>query len=284
MEHDLYEQAVAYEKNNDFVNVIKIYKALCENGEIRAMLHLAYMNTYGVGMLVNYVEANRLIKIAIDMGSIDAIIILGDLNIKGLGMVSNPVEAFKLYKLASEKGHSYAMAKCGYMCEQGLGTEQNLNEAIRYYKLAIENGLYRICTDLALIYQLDEQLNFKETFHYLQLGIDNNVPSAMMELGIMYLKGNGVTEDIEKSFKLYQQAIDIYIEKNDIETLKNTFNFDDFDIYRLYEEHKLKCENKKLHQQVADLANQVTNLTNHIEASPDGRLYLLAQEDWNKKI
>lgn len=122
--------------------------------------------------------------------------------------------------------------------------------------------------------------DYVKAFKIHKLLSDKYYTVSMWQIAECYMMGIGVKKDSQKAFDLYEQLIKISI--NDIEKLKDTITAIEDD------ERNFGCDIiafilQRIYTQVADLTKQVTDLTTHIEASPDGELYLKTKSDWGQK-
>lgn len=82
----------------------------------------------------------------------------------------------------------------------------------------------------------------------------------------------------KSNIEIYKEyAIKYFISIQQLDKIKEIFNYDNFIINILQEYYVCKNENTELH-------TTVNNLTSHIKASFDGELYFDALADWNKRI
>lgn len=82
-------------------------------------------------------------------------------------------EAFDWYNQAADHGDSTAMCRLGGMYKHGHGVEQSTDKAIQWYKKAV---------------------------------VADGNREALLDLGLCYLKGEGVPKDIDKGFFLMQRS------------------------------------------------------------------------------
>jgi TPR repeat protein len=113
-----------------------------------------------------------LILYAAEKGNPDAISQMADRYRAGDGVEKNPSDALKLYTLAAEKGSKDAQFYLAEAYRYGSdGLEKNISEALKWYKIAAENDHYE----------------------------------AMSELGFIYYRGEGVTQDYNEAFYWFQK-------------------------------------------------------------------------------
>src|SRR5258708_7110831 len=107
-------------------------------GVAPAQNRLAYLYTYGEGVVRGYGEAARWYKAAADQGFAPAQYNLGALFEHGLGVQRDYTKAAAYYRAAADQGHRSAQARMGLMYERGWGVRKSLAQAMNSYRSAAE--------------------------------------------------------------------------------------------------------------------------------------------------
>ena len=94
----------------------------------------------------------------------------------------------------------------GLMYFQGLGVRRDLDLAIGYLQQATDQG--HEYARLLLGVSLNAKGEFSESAKHLQWAADKNEASAQYLLGMMYVGGRGVPQDINKALQLFRAAHD----------------------------------------------------------------------------
>lgn len=210
----------------------EFYNKGLENGDFRAYYHLA-RNTYGVSEDSEKVEVylKKLTNCPYPSLQGSACLELGKLKeipgekkawfekagkfdpalkAESLWRIGNllihnyPEESFALYKESAEMGNSlgcFYLGKCYYL---GKGVEEDLNKAKKWFLIPAEEGDKYACYYLGCCYKYEEE--YDSAAKWYQKGVDGKYGPAFRELGILYLKGNGVQKDEEKAFELFNSA------------------------------------------------------------------------------
>jgi len=100
----------------------------------------------------DYVEALRLWRPLAEQGNYLAQYNLGAMYAGGRGVSQDYTEAVKWYRLSAEQGYASAQFNLGIMYDAGLGVPQDYAEAMKWWRLAAERGLAKAQYNLGGIY------------------------------------------------------------------------------------------------------------------------------------
>ncbi len=229
------------EKKEPRAGSVEWYQKNAEQGDIEAQMQLAKMYECGDKVAQNEGEAFKWYTKAAKQGNVDAQYKLGCMYRNGNGVEVNKKKAIYWYELATSKGHAKAPYYLGYMYDVGEGVAINKLEAANYYRLAKKNGIKAAHLHLGAIdedkgkcgqdkdktvklYQIDvppgsHNSPIKLGFLYSQW--KDNEPDdftlkqeaalqgdvqAQFELGNMYLKGQGIPQNIIKAQQWFEKA------------------------------------------------------------------------------
>ena len=121
----------------------------------------------------NYRLAVRCFQVSSEMGLVASQYAMGLCYLYGRGVRENDSLAFRIFKKSAELGYPASWSSLGLAYMDGRGTKKNMAEAIRCWQKAAD------------IYK------------------DG---SSMLRLGQCYLRGEGVFQDKEEAFKLFNTA------------------------------------------------------------------------------
>lgn len=126
---------------------------------------------------------------------------------KGEVIPKDLFRAIKLFKEADLAGHPKAAFSLGYLYQYDLN---NLEEARKWYLLAaVEKKDKDAMLALASLYSLNTSFqDFKKSFFWYTelLNIDTNNAIASLNLGVLYLNGTGVEQNLSKSTYWLEKA------------------------------------------------------------------------------
>ena len=135
---------------------------------------------------------------------------------EGRATTINFNKAFELYKLAHERNNMYATYNLAVCYEHEIGTSINYNKSFELYKLAHQAGHIDSTNNLAVCYCTEKgtSINYNTAFELFTLVYDSGHEAVRYNLANCYSNGLGTTRNIIK-------AIDLYIQLNKIEKIKN---------------------------------------------------------------
>ena len=175
----------------DYVASIEEYKLLSENDNANGQYGLSLIYFNGEIIEKNLNEAFRLMKLAATKFS--------------------KVDQNELDKKFPILNHSMEML--GYFYAQGVGTEKNLHESYNWNKKAADNGSAYAIRTLINMYYFGEGVdqNYKKAFEYSKILVsleDNKDPETFLDLGRLYLRGEGTEVNMGEGFKWVKLAAD----------------------------------------------------------------------------
>lgn len=129
-------------------------------------------------------------------------------------------EAFEIYRKLAGGGDPNSQVFLGWMLSEGIGTTRNPDEAFRWFKQAASVGSARgayACANHLLV-----QKKYSEAIPYLREAARTEFSPAVLWLGICYLNGRGVEQDIQKGLRLIEDAARLgnWMAKRKVATLK----------------------------------------------------------------
>jgi len=110
------------------------------NGDLQAQARLGIMYYLGVGVPMDWNEAQAWFRKAAERGRPDAQLKLGVMCFMGQGMPRDVKESMKWFRLAAAQGESSAQECIGAMYAEGVGVSQDLIEAYAWLLQAQAGG------------------------------------------------------------------------------------------------------------------------------------------------
>lgn len=142
----------------------------------------------------------------------EANFILATLFAKGQGVVKNKQKALEYLTLADEQGHAEATFNLALTFELGkvvgVDVEKRKRLAFDYYLKAARNGSVnaqrklasRYSNEMSVVYQPDKAAE------WLSTAVEQGDNKAKLELGALYLKGEGVSKDQARGLALIKES------------------------------------------------------------------------------
>ena len=116
-------------------------------------------------------------------------------------------EAVKWYSAAADLGNGEAMCRIGSAYKYGAGVEQDMNKAILFCKKAIAtDGNADALLDLGLCYLKGEgvPLNYDHGFFLMERSAKQGNMAAQYNMGVLYRTGRGVDANMEEALRWYR--------------------------------------------------------------------------------
>ncbi len=125
----------AYERG-DYVQAIKLFRQLAEQGHQWAQRRLGLIYAEGKGVPQDYEEAVKWYRLAAAQGNVPAQYSLGLAYEKGKGVRQDYQQAVKWYRLAAAQGNEFAQITLGEIYANGTGVRQDFVRAHAWFTLA----------------------------------------------------------------------------------------------------------------------------------------------------
>ena len=204
-------------------------------GDVRAVVTLGDRSYSGKGVQQDYGRAVHLYKLALEKSEYaGAMVGLGMCFLEGRGVPRNVVAALGWLLKASAKGYGPAMVALGRCYELGLGVAKSWEDAASWYRKAgdrdsplgmgacYQHGL-GVSKDLAKARSLSVygatvgnpvSLNVlarldKEIFAHKLAAAEVGDKTVLVELGVLYERGQGVTKNLLQALACYIRAGDV---------------------------------------------------------------------------
>ncbi|STX81683.1 Sel1 repeat protein [Legionella busanensis] len=127
----------------------------------------------------------------------------------GIGCNVDYKRAIEYLDKAITLNNSYAMYSRAYLHNLGLGGDKNPPEAIRLLEQAINHGNVDAMVSLAIIYRMDEPVNYPEAIRLLEQAIKFGNVYALGNRASMHRLGQGGPVDYAKAIQLFEYAIEL---------------------------------------------------------------------------
>jgi TPR repeat protein len=131
-----FDDAIAVYERGDYVQAIKLFRQLAEQGHQWAQRRVGSMYSEGKGAPQDYQEAVKWYRLAAAQGNVPAQYSLGLAYEKGQGVPQDYQEAVKWYRLAAAQGNQFAQVTLGVMYGNGRGVRQDFVRAHMWFSLA----------------------------------------------------------------------------------------------------------------------------------------------------
>ena len=129
------DASAAYERG-DYVQAVKVFRQLAEQGHQWAQRRLGSMYAEGRGVPQDYREALKWYRVAAAQGYAPAEYSLGLAYEEGRGVGQDYQEAVKWYRLAAAQGNESAPVNLGVMYTKGRGVRQDFVRAYAWFDVA----------------------------------------------------------------------------------------------------------------------------------------------------
>ena len=221
---DLYFTMEEYEKS-----LVWARKA-AQLGHSYACFILGRIYDEGLGVDTNHAEGLKWFEKSADAGDADAQNIVGNIYSNGESVAKDEKKAFRYYQKAAAQGHLWGMYNLSGCYVSGQGTDLDLLKAGEWLRKAAEGGLQEA------IETLNENPQFKDDFQMplpepsisqtiekndiSELSIDEELKkwrklakdgdsNAMLQIGLCYHNGNGVSQNYAEASKWFRKAADL---------------------------------------------------------------------------
>lgn len=175
---------------------------------------------YCAGLLAykqkDFVGAVAALRTATEQGSAGAAGLLGYMYQTGRGVQADPQRAFGYFMQAAKMGSGDAMHEVARSYQNGTGVAKNQAEADRWFKEAEAHGTEKgpVATgraepdsaDLASADAEYKAKNFSGALTHLHHAADAGSVRAITQIGLMYERGQGVTQSYPEAVKWYAKG------------------------------------------------------------------------------
>ncbi|TDH38197.1 hypothetical protein E2A64_03490 [Pseudohoeflea suaedae] len=126
---------------------------------------------------------------------------------EGRGAAIDLAKAVTWYERAADLGHAPSQYRLANFYEKGSGVPRDLDAAKKWYQLAAEQGNASAMHNLAVLYATAGAApDFDSAANWFEKAADLGVRDSQVNLAILYARGDGVTRDLEQSYKWFAIA------------------------------------------------------------------------------
>ena len=177
-------------------------------GYKKAFYLLGICYYYGYGTEKNLEEAIKYLKIAAEFGigaSLDVLVNLPEQEAK---KYLNSESLFDIALKCAKSGSKYAMNYVGYCYDNGIAVKKDISKAFYWFKKAVKKENPMAYYNYALLCEKNKLGSPKEIVKYYTKAVENKVDYAYYALGHLYAYGKYVLVNLDKSFELFNLAIE----------------------------------------------------------------------------
>jgi hypothetical protein len=201
------DASAAYERG-DYVQAMKLFRQLAEQGHQWAQRRVGSMYAEGKGTPQDYQEAVKWYRLAAAQRNTPAQYSLGMAYEKGQGVPQDFQEAIKWYRIAAAQEDEWAQTRLGWIYAEGQGVAQDFQEAVKWYRIAAAQGYAPAEYSLGVAYEKGQGVpqDFQEAANLYRLAAAQGNQFAQINLGVMYAHGRGVRQDFVRAHMWFNLA------------------------------------------------------------------------------
>lgn len=188
-----------------------IRAAMYENPDAEAEAGFCYYN--GIGVAQDHAAAFGWFAKAGQAGLVDSRVYVADMLERGDGWNQDSAAAVRWYQAAAEQGNVYAMTELGAHLRLGKGVAWNEAAAMQWFLKAAQKGYVPAETSLAVGYENglgqdsgQGRQDYQQAAYWYGQAVNQDDGYAQLNLGVMYEKGWGLPQNLERAKQLYARA------------------------------------------------------------------------------
>ncbi len=190
-------------------------RSIAATGSPAAMVRLAHLYEDGLGVRQNLPEATRLFEAAAAAGDFAgsygvAMLYRNGRYWDGARTVGDDAKAVAIFRLAAERGDANGYLQLGYAYDAGRGVPTDHAAATANFRAAAERNVAESYYYLGLAYDLGRGVATDQpaaAVWYQRSISATGSPAAMVNLGRLYLPGQGVARNYEAARQLFERAL-----------------------------------------------------------------------------
>ncbi|MFN8006030.1 MAG: tetratricopeptide repeat protein [Terriglobia bacterium] len=217
MPHAMYRLGVMYQNGEgvrrDDVAAAKWFYEAAKLGHADAQSELGYMFYNGLGTKQDYQNAFAWYIQAAQAGVVFAESSVASMYERGEGVKQDEAEAVAWFRRAADQNDPFAMTQLAVHFRQGSGVPWSEAEAMQWFRKAADQGYASAETSLGYGYMAglgqgagQGQQDYRQAAYWFDLAARQGEGYAQLNLAILYEKGWGVSQDLQKAKGLYLQA------------------------------------------------------------------------------
>jgi len=126
---------------------------------------------------------------------------------EGRGVPVDLETAASWYQRAADLGHAPSQYRLANFFEKGSGVARDLDAAKKWYQMSAEQGNASAMHNLAVLYATAGAApDYENAAEWFTRAAEVGVRDSQVNLAILYARGDGVTRDLEKSYKWFAIA------------------------------------------------------------------------------
>lgn len=176
----------------------------CDRGVAASCSTLGYRYAKGKGVAQDTQQAAALYRKACDAGEQSACTNLGVLYAAGDGLAQDQKQAAELYRRACDSGSGVACSNLARLYQAGAGVEKDEARASALMQRACKQGDRGACKDTEVAKASPD----RKPLDQLTASCDRGNYVACTELGLLYLRGQGVAKDVARALGLFESGCD----------------------------------------------------------------------------
>jgi TPR repeat protein len=136
-----------------------------------------------------------------------AMTLLAELHNQGLGVRQDPEKAAEWYRLAAQNGDAHALSALGLMAIDGRGMAKDPQQGKTWLEEAAAKGEPSASYNLALLLlSTGAEADLRRAVSLMHVAADAELADAQHALGVLYLRGRGVSRDPAEAARWFLKA------------------------------------------------------------------------------
>ncbi|CDZ81944.1 Putative beta-lactamase HcpC precursor [Candidatus Rubidus massiliensis] len=185
-------------------------KALSE-GDAEAQYQLGRKFYLGEGYPSDFLQAQMFFNFAANQNHPKALFFLAIMSMEGQGIKKDNKQAIKFMERSAQRGFSLAQSTLGGYYLEGSIVPKNINMAKKLLEVSYKNdGNAMACSLLAMMHEKGEgyKQDFQKAAKYYEEGALAGDSHCQYAIGIKYLIGQGVDQNLDKAMEWLKLASD----------------------------------------------------------------------------
>ncbi len=195
----------AYDKK-DYAAALKLWEQAAVKGNLLAMDKISDMYRDEIGVKRDYEKSIEWDTKAAAQGHYPSIADIGTMYYQGWGVTIDYQKAVEKLTLGAENGLDYAMYYLGNLYCDKKSTIQDTAKGVEWLTKAATLGYVPAMVKLGWINY--DNKNYKKAMDWFKMASDKGSSEALVDVGHLYTRGQGVTVDNLEAMKWFQMAID----------------------------------------------------------------------------
>lgn len=182
-----------------------------DQGDLAAMMHVAFLYGGGRGVPQNHAEAMRYYRKIAEAGHAFAMDNIGGMYVNGNGVARDYAEALRWFRKGVDGGNVWAMNWIGWLHYNGWGVDKDFTEAMRWYRKAADGGNAIGLRNVGDLYFNGRGVtrDYAEALRWFRKAADRGSSYAMNDIGWCYQIGLGVAKDEVEALRWYRNAANL---------------------------------------------------------------------------